>query len=306
MHKKLNILFLGTPDFAAASLEALIQHEFNIVAVVTAPDKPAGRGLNLQSSPVKKTATFHNLPVLQPIKLKDEAFLDSLKQLDIDLGIIVAFRMIPESIWSLPKLGTFNLHASLLPQYRGAAPIHWAIINGEKETGLTTFFLKHEIDTGDILLQEKTAIGEQDTTGILYEKMMTQGASLVVKTAAIITNGNYKSTAQGEQDLLKKAPKIYKEMAEINFDQPIEQVYNFIRGMNPFPGAWFIYNGKKYALTACRMDHEMNINPPGTAISDGKSNINIACKNGAIQIIKLKPEGKREMTAKEFLNGSKL
>lgn len=303
--KKLRILFLGTPDFAAASLEALVHDGHQIVAVVTAPDKPAGRGLDIQFSAVKKTALSHGLNILQPLRLKDEAFLDTLRNLDIDLGIVVAFRMMPQVLWSLPKMGTFNLHASLLPQYRGAAPIHWAVINGEKETGLTTFFLKHEIDTGDILLQEKTYIEPTENTGMLYERMMKQGAALVLQTVDLIEKGNYRPIAQAEASTLKSAPKIFKEMAEVNFNRPVEQVYNFIRGMNPFPGAWCKHDNKKYSLLECTYDIDGMEKSPGEVSSDDKTFIHIYCQGGKIILLRIKAEGKKGMTVKEFLNGSK-
>ena len=305
-HKKLRILFWGTPDFAAASLEALVQQDFNIVGVVTAPDKPSGRGLEINATAVKKIALMHNLKIFQPIKLKEPTFLEEIKKLDIDLGIVVAFRMMPESLWSLPRLGTFNLHGSLLPQYRGAAPIHWAVIHGEKMSGLTTFFLKHEIDTGDIIFQEKTEILDTDTTGDLYQRMMKQGAELTCKTAKAIELGDYHLKPQQMSGEQKLAPKIYKEMAEINFQQRVLDVYNMIRGMNPFPGAWFKKHNKKYSITACTYKIEPHTETFGEIKTDLKSYIFIYCIDGYIEILKLKLEGKREMMVKDFLNGSKI
>lgn len=303
----MRILYLGTPEFAVAPLKKLIENNYNIVSVVTAPDKPAGRGQKLQMSAVKICALEHNINVLQPEKLKDKTFLNELFDLKIDLAIVVAFRMLPEEVWNMPKLGTFNLHASLLPQYRGAAPIHWAVINGEKETGLTTFFLKHEIDTGDIILQEKLLIENDDTTGTLYEKMMKIGAELVLKTVQQIETGNFKPKMQNTFEVnLKSAPKIYKALAEINCNKTVEEIYNLVRGMNPYPSAWLSINEKIFKIHSIEIDicnHKKEIKAIET---DNKSYLKIACSNGFINIKKIQAEGKRIMDIEDFLRGNKL
>src|SRR3990170_4019326 len=233
--QKLRIIFMGTPEFAVPSLEILIKNNYEVVAVVTAPDKPQGRGQKIVYSPVKECALKYNISVLQPTNLKSPEFLNELKSYQANLQIIVAFRMLPESVWAMPAIGTFNLHASLLPQYRGAAPINWAIINGEKETGATTFFLKHEIDTGSIIFQEKEPIFEEDTVGTLYERLMKKGAELVLKTVQAIEVNNYPSVPQTESNEIKHAPKIFKETCEISWNRTSEEIRNFVRGLNPYP-----------------------------------------------------------------------
>ncbi|MEM9340871.1 MAG: methionyl-tRNA formyltransferase, partial [Bacteroidota bacterium] len=238
------IIFLGTPDFAAESLSALVNNDFNVVAVITAPDKPQGRGKKIGTSAVKNIAIEHSLPVLQPTNLKSEDFLRELKSYQADLQIVVAFRMLPEVVWNMPPLGTFNLHASLLPQYRGAAPINWAIINGEKETGVTTFFLKHEIDTGAIIFQDQEEIKNNDNVGSLYERLMKKGARLVVQTAKAIQEGNYPQQPQEEVAELKSAPKIFKEDCKIDWHQSSKRLIDFIRGLSPYPAAWTSFNNK--------------------------------------------------------------
>src|SRR6478736_2822685 len=243
----LRIVFMGTPEFAVPSLEILVENQFSVVAVITAPDKPQGRGQKLSYSPVKECALKHNLPVLQPTNLKSPEFLEELRSYDANLQVVVAFRMLPELVWAMPSLGTFNLHASLLPQYRGAAPINWAIINGEKETGATTFFLKHEIDTGSIIYQEKETIKKDDTVGDLYERLMHKGAGLVLKTVKAIEEGKYPSVPQTAAEI-KHAPKIFKETCEINWHQASESVRNFVRGLSPYPAAWTILNEKVFKI----------------------------------------------------------
>ncbi|MCU0355699.1 MAG: methionyl-tRNA formyltransferase, partial [Cytophagales bacterium] len=235
---------MGTPEFAVPSLDILVENGCQVVAVVTAPDRTAGRGLQLSVSPVKAAAVRHGIPVMQPEKLKNEAFLEELRSYRADLQIVVAFRMLPEVVWNMPPLGTFNLHASLLPQYRGAAPINWAVINGETETGATTFFLQHEIDTGNIIFQEREPIHATDTAGTLYERLMHRGAGLVLKTVRAIEAGNYPQTPQDLSQPVKLAPKIFTETCEINFDQPTARVHNFVRGLSPYPGAWTRLQGK--------------------------------------------------------------
>jgi methionyl-tRNA formyltransferase len=299
----MNILFLGTPDFAVASLQALVEAGHKIVAVVTAPDKPSGRGLELTQTPVKKYALSQNLNVLQPDKLKNPEFVEELQSLNIDLGIVVAFRMMPEVLWSLPKMGTFNLHASLLPQYRGAAPINWAVINGEKETGITTFFLKHEIDTGEIIHRQVVPILEDETASELYIRLMEVGATLVTKTVNDIKNNTINTIPQEESTDLKSAPKLFKEMAEINFNQPTKVVYDFIRGMTSFPGAWGMLYNKKTIFIKVRHTIEPHSKPVNTVDTDNKSFLHIYCTDGYISVLQLKPEAKKVMEIKDFCNG---
>lgn len=300
----MRIIFFGTPDFAVASLEALVQSKFDVVAVVTAPDKPAGRGQQIQASPVKVYAEKMGLHILQPLKLKDPEFLDTLKNLHADLQIIVAFRMLPEQVWNMPPLGTFNLHASLLPQYRGAAPIHWAIINGEKETGVTTFFLQHEIDTGDLLFQETEVIHPEDTTGDLYERLMKKGANLVVKTAQAIVGQQIKPQAQNEIQDLKIAPKLTRETGLVHWSKSTEEIYNLIRGMNPFPGAHTLFQGKNCKISSVS-PHSETIPSLGIGVwdTDQKTYLRVGCADGYIEILEWQMEGKKKMKIEDFLRG---
>jgi methionyl-tRNA formyltransferase len=311
----LKIVFYGTPEFAVQSLSLLVRNNFNIAAVVTAPDKPAGRGQKLTASPVKEYAVEHNLRVLQPLNLKDELFLEELKDVNPDLQIVVAFRMLPEAVWKLPKLGTFNLHASLLPQYRGAAPINWAIINGEKETGVTTFFLRHEIDTGSIILQEKIGIEENETAGTLYVKLMASGASLVLKTVQAIAKKNYLLTEQSklaDSDSLKPAPKLTKQNTKIDFTKTPHEIENFVRGLCPYPAAHaelvsassgFTLMLKIYSVSPEVVAHDKKA---GTVESDGKSFIKIYVTDGCITLNEIQVAGRSKMSVKDFLNGFKL
>jgi methionyl-tRNA formyltransferase len=306
-YKELRIVFMGTPDFAVTSLDALVKAGCNIVGVITAPDKPGGRGMQLQQSAVKKYAVESNLNFLQPEKLKNPEFLEHLKSLNADLQIVVAFRMLPEVVWSMPPLGTINLHGSLLPQYRGAAPINWAVINGEKQTGVTTFKLQHQIDTGDILLQQSFAIGENDTAGDVHDTMKEIGAAVLVKTVAGLATGNLKETPQFEIENLKSeirhAPKIFTETCTIDFTKTVEEVYNLIRGLSPFPGAFTKLNGKMLKIyKAIRLD---GLQPSDTYETDGKTFLKFACANGYIDVKELQLEGKKKMTVKEFLRGYK-
>src|SRR6478735_1933422 len=255
----LRIVFMGTPEFAVPSLEILVESKFNVVAVITAPDKPQGRGQKLTASPVKESAIKHNIPVLQPTNLKSPEFLEELKSYNANLQIVVAFRMLPEAVWSMPAIGTFNLHASLLPQYRGAAPINWAIINGEKETGVTTFFLKHEIDTGSIIFQEKEPIHDSDDVGLLYDRLMIRGAQLVLKTVRSIETGNYPSVPQPEHVEIKHAPKIFKETCQINWNQSSTKIINFVRGLSPYPAAWAVLNEKTYKVFKAKHSEIKNL-----------------------------------------------
>ncbi len=275
----LRIIFMGTPEFAVPSLEILVQHQFNVVAVITAPDKPQGRGQKITPSPVKACAIKHNIPVLQPANLKAPEFLEELRSYNANLQVVVAFRMLPEVVWSMPEFGTFNLHASLLPQYRGAAPINWAIINGEKETGVTTFFLQHDIDTGSIIFQEREPIHETDTAGTLYERLMHKGGELVLKTVLAIQAGSYPSQPQPENVTIKHAPKIFKETCVINWNQPYDQVINFVRGLSPYPAAWTTINGKTYKIFACSHAHaQSEVIQPGDFITDNKTYLYLKCQ----------------------------
>ena len=303
----LRIVYLGTPEFAVASLKALVEGGYNVVAVVTMPDKPAGRGHQLQFSDVKKYALSVGLPVLQPEKLKDEAFLEELRSYHADLQIVVAFRMLPEVVWAMPRLGTFNLHASLLPQYRGAAPINWAVMNGDKETGATTFMLKHEIDTGNMILQEKIAIGEDENVGSVHDRLMAMGTELVTRTVDLIIECENKgialpTTPQPEIAELRPAPKLFKETCEIRFDEmTAEQVHNFVRGLSPYPAAWANLTIHGQAFENVKIFSVEISKYRNTGIS--KNDIVIPCREGAVRILELQAPGKKRMDAKSFLNG---
>lgn len=299
---------MGTPEFAVPSLEILIQNNMHVVAVVTAPDKPQGRGQKIVYSPVKTSALAHNIPVLQPPNLKAAAFLDELKRFQADLQVVVAFRMLPEVVWNMPRLGTFNLHASLLPQYRGAAPINWAIINGESETGVTTFFLRHDIDTGNIIFQEKEPIRPDDNAGALYERLMRKGAALVLKTAKAIQAGNYVARAQPEDVVTKHAPKIFKETCAIRWDQRSEDVVNFVRGLSPYPGAWTVFAGKTfkiYAVSPVPGQQSAGGNP-GEFRTNNKNYLYFKTKDGWVSVEELQPEGKKRMPVTDFFRGNRL
>ncbi len=309
----MRIVFMGTPEFAVASLKKIHESEHTIVGVVTMPDKPAGRGYKIQYSPVKEYALEHNLPLLQPEKLKDESFLAELKSLNADVQVVVAFRMLPEVVWNMPPKGTFNLHASLLPQYRGAAPINWAIINGEKETGVSTFFLTHEIDTGKIILQEKIAISEFDNAGTIHDRLMTIGADIVLKTIELIAAGNIDAVDQSmfytDEKILKPAPKIFKETCKIKFEKSTMEIFNFVRGLSPYPTAWaeIILPGKDemhflkiYEIVPENQMHEFN---PGFCTIDDKKNIKIACRDGFVILKSVQAPGKKRMTAEEWFRG---
>lgn len=308
----LRIIFMGTPAFAAETLKALIEDGYNVVGVITAPDKPAGRGQKISESEVKKYATGQDLKILQPEKLKNPEFIADLKELKPDLQIVVAFRMLPEIVWQMATIGTFNLHASLLPQYRGAAPINWAIINGEKKTGLTTFLIDKEIDTGRILLQKEIDILNSDSAGNLHDRMMIAGAELVKKTVKMLASGEYKAVQQDAliQNLneLKPAPKIFKEDCRINWNEKTETIYNFIRGLSPFPGAWTELtnkeNGKKLNLKVfeCEWSAESHQLPVGSLRTD-KNSILVAANDGFVSLKILQLEGKKRLKAEELLRG---
>jgi methionyl-tRNA formyltransferase len=299
---------MGTPEFAVAPLEVLLTNGYNIVSVVTAPDKPAGRGRELKQSEVKLFALEHGLPVLQPEKLRDENFIETLKSLNADLFLVVAFRMLPETVWSMPPKGTVNLHASLLPDYRGAAPINHAIINGETLTGVTTFIISHEIDTGEILLQRKVEIGNDETAGELHDKLMVTGASLLLETVEKIEAADLKPFPQPEIPDVHSAPKLFRENCEIDCNLPVEKVRNLIRGLSPHPGAWIeLKNDTKTLqikiLKAYTGTENVNGEQAGTVCSDGKNFLKIACSDGFLYVDELQPQGKKVMPVKAFLAG---
>ncbi len=301
----LRIVFMGTPDFAVPTLKALHEAGYQIVGVITATDKYGGRGnKKLIESPVKKYAEANHLKVLQPRNLKSPEFIKELSALKADLQIVVAFRMLPVVVWDMPPLGTMNLHGSLLPKYRGAAPINWAIINGEQETGVTTFFLKHEIDTGDMLLQEKISIGKNETAGSVHDRMMEMGAAAVLKSVRMIEQGNYNLIEQDDSQV-SKAPKIYTETCEIDFAQHSESVHNFIRGLSPYPTAWTMLGEQKLKIYLAEPLIDKHEYPVGKIISDNKSFIKIATLDGFINILDLQLQGRKRMQTKAFLNGYK-
>ena len=299
----LKIIFMGTPEFAVPSLDILVKNGYEIAGVITATDKLGGRGKKqLLESAVKKYAKRQQFRILQPKNLKDPAFLEELRSLGADLQVVVAFRMLPEAVWDMPPKGTFNLHGSLLPKYRGAAPINWAVINGEKETGVTTFFIQHKIDTGDILLQKSMPIGENDTAGDVHDRMMHLGAEAVLETVQMIESGEYELQIQ-DDSLATKAPKIFHETCEINFNRPTDQVHNFIRGLSPYPAAWTTLrelNLKIFQTTKEIAAHDF---PPGRFFSDHKKWLKISTRDGFVQVHELQLEGRKRMSVVDFLNG---
>ena len=305
--RDLRIVFMGTPDFAVATLKALIDHNYNVVGVITAPDRPAGRGQKLRASAVKQFALDHNLNVLQPTNLKAEAFIEELKALKANLQIIVAFRMLPKVVWQMPEYGTFNLHASLLPQYRGAAPIHWAIINGETKTGVTTFFIDEKIDTGAIILSNATAIENKTTVGELHDDLMAIGSDLVIETVKLIETNAVKTSIQPQREELKTAYKLNRDNCKIDWSQSIDTIYNKIRGLNPFPTAWCYLNNKDdepvtvkiYKVEKLEAEH----NDAVGAIISSKDELKVACSGGYINIKEIQLPGKRKMEVKSLLNG---
>lgn len=303
----LRIIYMGTPEFAVPSLQILVENGFNVVAVITAPDKPKGRGQKLATSPVKDYAVSQNIPVLQPTNLKSLEFIEELRSYRANLQIVVAFRMLPEVVWDMPEIGTFNLHASLLPQYRGAAPINWAIINGEKETGVTTFFLKHEIDTGNIIFQEKEPIEEYDNVGDLYARLMEKGSQLVLKTVNAIQTGDYPQLPQDTSGEIKHAPKIFKETCEIDWSKSSEEVYNFIRGLSPYPAAWTTINGTQFKIYETeKVELTSAGDLPGDYKTDNKTYLYIQTGGNPLSIKALQMEGKKRMQIEEFLRGNSL
>lgn len=297
---------MGTPDFAVASLDALVQANFDVVAVVTAPDKPAGRGQKLNESAVKKYAVEKGIPVLQPEKLKNPEFIEELKSYQADLQVVVAFRMLPVVVWSMPAKGTINLHGSLLPQYRGAAPINHAIINGEKESGVTTFFLKEEIDTGDIILSDSVAISDAETAGDLHDKLMVVGANLLVKTLKAIEAGEVNEQPQPQSDELKHAPKIFKEDCKIDWNNTAQKIHNLIRGLSPYPTAFTILNDKTLKIFKAEIEHKEPGIAAGGFLTDGKTYLKFAAKDGFIKLLDIQYEGKKRMLIEDFLRGMRL
>lgn len=301
----LKIVFFGTPDFAVGSLKALVEAGAKVIAVVTAPDKPAGRGMQLQSSAVKIYAQTHSIPILQPLKLKDEGFVNELAAYQADLHVVVAFRMLPEIVWNMPPMGTINVHASLLPQYRGAAPINWAIINGEKETGVTTFKLQHEIDTGNILLQQKVSIEPEDNAGTLHDKLMQAGAELLVRTIHGIADNSIHEIPQDKvmQAELKHAPKIFKEHLHIDWNNGAESIHNLVRGMSPYPAVFTNLAGKNIKIFQSHFFIEQMQRPTGDYDTDGKTFLRFAVADGWLYIDELQMEGKKKMDIVSFLRG---
>lgn len=325
----LRIVYMGTPDFAVPTLDALVQGGYNVVGVITMPDKPAGRGHKVQFSPVKEYALEHNLPLLQPEKLKDEEFLAALREWKADLQIVVAFRMLPEVVWNMPRCGTFNLHAALLPQYRGAAPINWAVMNGDRKTGATTFFLDHDIDTGRIILKEELPIADDENVGSVHDRLMEMGKGLVCRTVDLVLehNADIESIPTIDQETLmadlvsatgiselRPAPKIFKETCQIDWNAPARTIYNKVRGLSPYPAAWteLEFNGNKLSpvkVYSVKLIDDgqstMNNATPGTMSTDGKSYIHIACADGKIALEELQLPGKKRMEVKALLNGLK-
>ena len=305
---------MGTPDSAVEGLRCLVEGGYNVVGVITMPDKPAGRGHKIQFSPVKQFALDHNLPLLQPEKLKDESFVQALREWKADLQIVVAFRMLPEVVWNMPRLGTFNLHASLLPQYRGAAPINWAVINGDTETGITTFFLKHEIDTGEVIQQVRVPIADTDNVEVVHDKLMMLGGRLVIETVDAILAGTVKPIPQEEMAVvgeLRPAPKIFKETCRIDWNQPVKRIYDFIRGLSPYPAAWTeLINPSGEPVVVKIFESEKRFEThqllPGTIVTDGKKSLKVAVTDGFIGILALQFPGKKRLRTEELLRGYKI
>ena len=306
MNKNLRIIYMGTPEFAVPGLELLVQNGWNIVGVITAPDKPKGRGQKLIPSPVKEAAIKLDLNILQPTNLKSPEFQEELRALKADLQIVVAFRMLPEAVWNMPPLGTFNLHASLLPNYRGAAPINWAIINGDKETGVTTFFLKHEIDTGSIIYQEKVKILDDDDLGSVYEKLMHLGSKLVLKTVEDIAEDKVNALPQDESKAIHHAPKIFKETGEIDWSNSAKSIHNLVRGLSPYPAAWTKFDGKICKIYKTRFSTNQSTGKQiGQLETDNKSYLKVQTGEGVLEISELQLEGKKRMKVEDLLRGYK-
>ena len=311
----LRIVYMGTPEFAVESLRCLVEGGYNVVGVITMPDKPAGRGHKIQFSPVKQYALEHNLPLLQPEKLKDETFIAALKAWRADLQIVVAFRMLPEIVWSMPRYGTFNLHASLLPQYRGAAPINWAVMNGDTETGITTFFLKHEIDTGEVIQQVKVPISDTDDVGIVHDRLMLLGGKLVIETVDAIINGTVKSIPQEEMAVvgeLRPAPKIFKDTCRIDWNNTVKKIYDHVRGLSPYPAAWTkLHQPDDEMLSPVKIYQTEKIvkahtRQAGSIETDGKTYLHVAVADGFMDIKSLQLPGKKRLSTEELLRGFKI
>lgn len=299
----MKIVFFGTPDFAVTSLSKIFESHHKVEAVITAPDKERGRGRKVSVTPVKEFALNHNIPVFQPERLKEENFIEELKQIDADLFVIVAFKILPLEVFTLPKYGSINLHGSLLPKYRGAAPIQWALINGDKETGVTTFFLKEKVDTGNMILQEKITIDPEDNLESLYDKMKNVGAEVLLKSISLIEQGEVNEQTQNDS-LASPAPKITKEICKIDWTKPAVNIHNLIRGLSPYPGAFFIKNDKQYKVYKSKVVEETNLQP--AEILETKNEIFIGCREGALQILEIQLEGRKRLTADEFLRGYSL
>ncbi|WP_158856687.1 methionyl-tRNA formyltransferase [Lunatibacter salilacus] len=306
MKKDLRIIYMGTPEFAVPALELLVTQGWNVVAVITAPDKPQGRGKKLGSSPVKLSAEKLGIPVLQPTNLKSPEFLGILRSYHADVQVVVAFRMLPEVVWNMPPKGTFNLHASLLPDYRGAAPINWALINGEKETGVTTFFLKHEIDTGSIIFQEKEPIHPEDNVGTLYERLMEKGSRLVLKTIEALAADSIVPQLQDESKSIHHAPKIFKETCQIDWNKSANEIHNLVRGLSPYPAAWTTLDGKICKIYTTAILDESSNEKVGSLLTDNKSFIHFQTGTALLSVLTLQLEGKKRMEVAEFLRGNSL
>lgn len=306
MPDKLRIIFMGTPEFAVPSLRSLVESNSNVIAVITVPDKPSGRGQKQTSSPVKIYAEAQGIPVLQPEKLKNPEFIAQLKALNADLQVVVAFRMLPEIVWSMPRFGTFNLHGSLLPQYRGAAPINWAVMNGETETGVTTFFIEKEIDTGKIIYQEHEPISAEDDAGSVYERLMHIGGELVVKTVRAIEAGDYPQEPQDESNEIKLAPKIFRETCEIDWTKTATSIHNFVRGLSPYPAAWTTLNGLSCKIFKTSVTEDITAAEPGSFRTDNKTFLQFRAGDVWVSIDVLQMEGKKKMPIVDFLRGAKL
>ena len=309
-YQDIRIIFMGTPEFAVASLHILVKNNCNIVGVITAPDKPSGRGMKLNESAVKKYAVENGLPVLQPEKLKNPAFLEELKSLQADLQIVVAFRMLPEAVWNMPPMGTINVHGSLLPAYRGAAPINWAIINGVKQTGVTTFKLQHEIDTGNVLLQQIIPIREDETAGELHDEMKEAGAQLLLKTIQELADNSIQEQLQlisnNNTATIPHAPNLFTETCQINWGKTVDEIYNLIRGLSPYPTAFTYLQNKMLKIYSSRKEYSDHNLEPGAHQTDGKTFLKFACGNGFIHVSDMQPEGKKRMKTEDFLRGYRM
>ncbi len=300
----MKIVFMGTPEFAVPSLQILLSSRHQVIAVVTAPDAPRGRGQKVSPTPIKEEALRHHIPILQPAALKDSSFVEELKKLNADVFVVVAFRILPREVFILPNKGTFNLHASMLPKYRGAAPINWAIMNGETETGVTTFFIQEKVDTGNIILQKKISVGENETAGELHDRLSTIGAEAVIETLNLIEQGNV-ITHKQDDSLTSPAPKIFHETCRIDWTKTTKDIHDFIRGLSPHPAAWTMYHEMQLKIYRTKICSDHTLDLPGTILSE-KDTLIVSTSNGVIEILELKPEGRKLMSADDFLRGYKL